>query len=59
MARLAGRNRCETRLVAAAPHGHWRTTTFVAALRNDQITAPSVVGRRRLTIISPPHCGEG
>jgi transposase len=29
-------------LVAALPHGHWMTTTFVAALRHDEITAPCV-----------------
>jgi len=28
------------RLVAKIPHGHWATTTFVAALRNDRIEAP-------------------
>lgn len=25
------------------PHGHWKTTTFVAALRKDAVTAPFVV----------------
>jgi transposase len=25
------------------PHGHWKTTTFLAALRHDAITAPLVV----------------
>jgi len=25
------------------PHGHWKTTTFVAALRHDSLTAPMVV----------------
>jgi hypothetical protein len=30
------------RLVAAMPHGHWMTTTFVAGLRHDEITAPCV-----------------
>jgi hypothetical protein len=30
------------RLVDKAPHGHWKTLTFVAALRCDQITAPGV-----------------
>lgn len=36
--------RCERgkRLVAYAPFGHWKTTTFVAALRHDGITAPCV-----------------
>jgi transposase len=36
--------RCERgkRLLAYAPFGHWKTTTFVAALRCDRITAPCV-----------------
>jgi transposase len=28
------------RLVAKVPHGHWNTTTFLAALRHDRLTAP-------------------
>src|SRR5689334_19316185 len=28
------------RLVAKVPHGHWNTTTFLAALRYDRIEAP-------------------
>ena len=31
------------RLVDAAPHGHWRTTTFVAGLRATGIIAPLVL----------------
>lgn len=31
------------RLVAKTPHGHWRTTTFVAGLRHDGIVAPMVI----------------
>jgi putative transposase len=30
------------RLVAKVPHGHWKTSTFLAALRNDRIEAPCV-----------------
>lgn len=30
-------------LVAKAPHGHWKTMTFLAALRCDAITAPLVL----------------
>jgi transposase len=26
--------------VAKVPHGHWQTSTFIAALRHDRITAP-------------------
>ncbi len=43
MARLRGRCPRGERLVAKVPQGHWKTTTFVAALRNDRITAPFVV----------------
>src|SRR5688572_33330903 len=28
------------RLVDKVPHGHWKTTTFLAALRHDRIDAP-------------------
>lgn len=31
------------RLVASVPHGHWKTLTFIAALRVDRLTAPYVV----------------
>jgi transposase len=31
------------RLVAKAPHGHWKTMTFIAALRCDRIDAPLVI----------------
>ncbi len=30
------------RCLGSAPHGHWKTTTFVAALRHDALTAPMV-----------------
>lgn len=30
------------RLIGRSPHGNWRTLTFLAALRCDQITAPCV-----------------
>ena len=33
------------RLVTAAPHGHWRTTTFVAGLRSTGLVAPMVLDR--------------
>jgi transposase len=42
MARLYGRALRGQRLVAPVPHGHWMTTTFVAALRHDKIAAPCV-----------------
>ena len=31
------------RLRVGIPHGHWKTTTFVAALRHDRLTAPMVL----------------
>src|SRR6201990_1662818 len=31
------------KLVARAPHGRWRTLTFLAALRHDRIDAPCVI----------------
>lgn len=31
------------RLVAKAPHGHWKTLTFIAALRCDRLDAPLVI----------------
>jgi transposase len=30
-------------LVGKVPHGHWKTTTFLAALRHDGLTAPLVI----------------
>jgi transposase len=43
MTRLYGRSPCGTRLVGTAPYGHWKTTTFLAALRHDGIVAPLVL----------------
>jgi hypothetical protein len=43
MTRRYGRAKRGHRLVAAVPHGHWKTTTFVGALRCDGLTAPLVV----------------
>ena len=40
MTRLYGWARRGRRLVAKVPHGHWKTATFLAALRNDRIEAP-------------------
>ena len=31
------------RLIAKVPHGHWRTSTFIAALRCDRIEAPWIL----------------
>ena len=43
MAPLRGWSRRGQRLVAKVPHGHWKTMTFVAALRCDRIDAPCVI----------------
>lgn len=43
MTRTHGRAPRGQRLVMDVPHGHWKTTTFVAALRLDGLTAPTVV----------------
>lgn len=40
MTRLYGRAPKGRRCVDSAPLGHWETTTFVAALRHDGLTAP-------------------
>ena len=45
MARLYGRCAKGQRLVCPVPHGHWKTTTFIAGLRHDAITAPLVIDR--------------
>ena len=43
MARRYGRAPRGQRLVAGVPHGHWKTSTFVAGLRRTGITAPCVL----------------
>ncbi len=43
MTRTHGRAPRGERLVAKVPYGHWRTMTFIAALRWDRITAPLVL----------------
>jgi transposase len=43
MTRRYGRAPVGQRLVGVVPHGHWKTTTFVAALRSDGLVAPMVV----------------
>ena len=43
LARLYGRCARGERLRAGLPHGHWKTTTFVAGLRVSGLTAPFVI----------------
>jgi transposase len=40
MTRLRGRAPRGQRCLAHAPHGHWKTATFIAALRHDRLSAP-------------------
>ena len=40
MTRLYGWAPRGKRLIDKVPHGHWKTSTFLAALRNDRIEAP-------------------
>jgi transposase len=43
LARRYGRCATSERLVAAVPYGHWRTTTFVAGLKQTGLVAPLVL----------------
>lgn len=42
LTRTRGRAIRGQRIVEAVPHGHWKTTTFMAALRASGLTAPLV-----------------
>jgi transposase len=43
MTRLRGRTPCGQRLLAKTPHGHWKTTTLIAALGLAGVTCSTVV----------------
>jgi transposase len=43
MTRAYGRCPTNQRLIGRQPFGHWKTTTFIAGLRCDAITAPFVL----------------
>lgn len=43
MTRLRGRAPVGERCVSPVPHGHWKTTTFIAGLRVGEVTAPMVL----------------
>lgn len=43
MVRTSGRCQRGDRLVDYAPHGHWKTITFIAGLRHDKMVAPFVI----------------
>lgn len=51
MARLRGRARRGRRVIGHVPWGHWKTVTFVAALRHDGIVAPFVIDRPMNAVI--------
>lgn len=51
MARLRGRAKRGQRVIGRVPWGHWKTVTFVAALRRDEITAPFVIDRPMNAVI--------
>lgn len=43
MARMYGRSAVGERCRGKVPHGHWQTSTFIAALRCDRIDAPFLI----------------
>ena len=43
MTPLYGRAEIGKRVIDYVPHGHWKTTTFLAALRHDGLTAPLAI----------------
>jgi len=43
MTRTRGRAPRGQRCIASVPHGHWKTTTFIAGLRANGLTAPMVL----------------
>src|SRR4249919_3965587 len=43
LTRMYGRAPRGKRLIDAVPHGHWKTTTFIGALRCDAVTAVGVI----------------
>ncbi len=42
LVRLYGRSLRGARLVDTSPHSHWKTSTFIAGLREDGLIAPAV-----------------
>lgn len=45
MARRRGRGKRGRRVIGRIPWGHWKTLTFVAGLRHNEVTAPFVIDR--------------
>ena len=46
------------RLVDATPHGHWRTTTFIAGLRSTGLVAPLVLDGPMTGEAFPAYIGQ-
>jgi putative transposase len=58
MAPLRGWAPCGQRLPGKAPYGHWKTMTFLAALRHDRLTAPWLIdGPHRWPELPPVRRG--
>jgi hypothetical protein len=55
MTRLRGRSLRGARLEADVPFGHWRTQTFIAGLRVDELAAPWVLDGPPLMHVNM-HC---
>jgi transposase len=43
MARHHGRGPMGQRCISAIPHGHWQSSTFIAALRQESVAAPFLI----------------
>jgi transposase len=43
LARLYGRCQVGRRCLSAIPHGHWQSSTFIAALRHESVAAPFLI----------------
>ena len=43
LARLHGRCQVGQRCTSAIPHGHWQSSTFIAALRHESVEAPFLI----------------
>ena len=67
MARLRGWSLRGRRCLGKVPHGHWQTSTFIAALRSDRIDAPFLIeGSANMDVFKAyverilcPELGEG
>jgi transposase len=63
MGRLYGRAQGGSRCVGVLPHGHWRTSTLIAALRQERLSAPLLIdgpmdGAMFLAYIERVLCAE-